>query len=98
MMVFVLRARGGSGRAPTASVLIALATFLALLGAAPAGAAPPANDNRVNAEPIPSFPATFAGTTAEATVELLDPQVSRCGPIRAPSGTASALPPTARPP
>jgi hypothetical protein len=44
-------------------------------------AAPPANDNRADAEPIPAFPHTLAATTAEATVERLDPQVSRCGRV-----------------
>ena len=44
-------------------------------------AAPPANDNRAAAEAIPAFPHTLAATTAEATVERLDPQVSRCGRI-----------------
>ena len=61
-------------------MLVALAfTLLALPGTALA--APPANDNRVDAVPIPAFPHTAAGTTAEATVERLDPQVSRCGRI-----------------
>ncbi len=61
-------------------ILVALAlVLLALPGAALA--APPANDNRANAEPIPAFPHTVSATTAEATVERLDPQVSRCGRI-----------------
>jgi hypothetical protein len=30
---------------------------------------------------LPDFPATVHGTTAEATVERLDPQVSRCGRV-----------------
>jgi hypothetical protein len=54
---------------------------LALIVAAPAAAAPPANDNRVDAADIPAFPSAIAGTTVEATVERLDPQVSKCGPI-----------------
>jgi hypothetical protein len=53
--------------------------LLALPGTALA--APPANDNRVDAEAIPAFPYTLAASTAEATVERLDPQVSRCGRI-----------------
>ena len=44
-------------------------------------AAPPANDNRADAESIPAFPHTVSATTAEATVERLDPQVSRCGRV-----------------
>jgi hypothetical protein len=44
-------------------------------------AAPPANDNRADAEAIPAFPHTLTATTAEATVERLDPQVSRCGRV-----------------
>src|SRR5687767_6740193 len=44
-------------------------------------AAPPANDNRADAEAIPAFPHTLTATTAEATLERLDPQVSRCGRI-----------------
>lgn len=46
-------------------------------------AAPPANDNRADAEAIPAFPHTLTATTAEATVERLDPQVSRCGRVEA---------------
>ncbi|MDQ3067306.1 MAG: hypothetical protein M3R12_09190, partial [Actinomycetota bacterium] len=53
--------------------------LLALPGTALA--APPANDNRADAEAIPAFPHTLAATTAEATVERLDPQVSRCGRV-----------------
>ena len=59
-------------------ILIAL-LLLALPGTA--HAAPPANDNRADAQAIPSFPQTLAATTAEATVERLDPQVSRCGRV-----------------
>ena len=46
-----------------------------------AAAAPPLNDNRAAAEPVPTFPATLAGTTVEATLERLDPQVSQCGQV-----------------
>lgn len=59
-------------------------TLLALLLLATPGtalAAPPANDNRADAEAIPAFPHTLSATTVEATVERLDPQVSRCGRI-----------------
>ena len=59
-------------------VALALA-LLALPGTALA--APPINDNRAEAEAIPAFPYTLAASTAEATVERLDPQVSRCGRI-----------------
>ena len=61
-------------------VLVAVALAVLLLPAG-ARAAPPANDNRASAEPIPAFPATIQGTTAEATVERLDPQVSQCGRV-----------------
>lgn len=44
-------------------------------------AAAPTNDNRASAQVIPTFPATIQGTTAEATVERLDPQVSDCGRV-----------------
>lgn len=46
-------------------------------------ASPPSNDNRTDAEAIPSFPYTLTATTVEATVERLDPQVSRCGRVEA---------------
>jgi hypothetical protein len=62
---------------------ILLTALAALVLAAPAFAAPPPNDNRANALPLPTFPGTAHGTTAEATVERLDPQVSRCGRIDA---------------
>jgi hypothetical protein len=42
---------------------------------------PPANDNRAAAAVIPTFPAAIDGTTVEATVERLDPQVSKCGRV-----------------
>src|SRR5690348_14894436 len=60
--------------------LVAVTALLLTLPAT-AHAAPPPNDNRADAAPIPTFPATIAGTTVEATVERLDPQVSRCGRI-----------------
>lgn len=62
---------------------ILLTTLIALVLAAPALAAPPPNDNRAGAHPLPSFPATAQGTTSEATLERLDPQVSRCGRVDA---------------
>jgi hypothetical protein len=60
-----------------------LITLVLLLLALPeaASAAPPPNDNRADAEAIPSFPFAVGGTTVEATVERLDPQVSRCGRV-----------------
>jgi hypothetical protein len=60
--------------------LVGLA-FLLLALPGTALAAPPANDNRADAEAIPTFPHTLTATTAEATVERLDPQVSRCGRV-----------------
>jgi hypothetical protein len=65
--------------AKVAAVLATVAVALLLTGSAQA--APPPNDDRANAAPIPTFPATIQGTTAEATVERLDPQVSQCGRI-----------------
>src|SRR4029453_7286274 len=63
-------------------MLVALALALLVLPGTALWAAPP-TDNRANAEPIPAFPHTLSATTAEATVERLDPQVSRCGRIEA---------------
>ena len=60
-----------------------LALFAALAFAAPALAAPPPNDNRDDAQLLPTFPAVTHGTTVDATVERLDPQVSKCGRIEA---------------
>jgi hypothetical protein len=60
-----------------------LTAFIALFLAAPAFAAPPLNDNRADAQPLPTFPSTAVGTTAGATLERLDPQVSRCGRVDA---------------
>jgi len=54
-----------------------------LAAAAPAAAAPPLNDNRAAAEAVPDFPASLPGTTVEATLERLDPQVSQCGRVEA---------------
>jgi hypothetical protein len=62
---------------------ILLTALVALALAAPALAAPPPNDNRADALSLPTFPGTARGTTAEATVERLDPQVSKCGRIDA---------------
>ena len=58
-----------------------LITLVALVLAPAAAAAPPPNDNRADSILLPDFPASVHGTTAEATVERLDPQVSRCGRI-----------------
>ena len=60
---------------------ILLITLVALVVAPAAAAAPPPNDNRADSVLLPDFPATVHGTTAEATVERLDPQVSRCGRV-----------------
>ena len=60
------------------TLLIALS---ALVLAAPALAAPPTNDNRADAQSLPTFPSSAHGTTGDATLERLDPQVSRCGRI-----------------
>jgi len=61
--------------------MLRLVVLLLLAVPGTAIAAPPANDNRADAEAIPAFPHTLGATTAEATVERLDPQVSRCGRI-----------------
>jgi hypothetical protein len=58
-----------------------IAALAALALAAPASAASPANDNRADAQLLPDFPSSVHGTTAEATLERLDPQVSKCGRI-----------------
>ncbi|HEX2433858.1 MAG TPA: hypothetical protein VHI55_07900, partial [Gaiellaceae bacterium] len=60
---------------------ILLTGLAALVLAVPAFAAPPPNDNRADSRLLPTFPAAAHGTTAEATVERLDPQVSPCGRI-----------------
>ena len=82
------------------AVAVVATVAAALLLAGGAQAAPPPNDDRANAAPIPTFPATIQGTTAEATVERLDPQVSQCGRIestvwyridQAPDGTIVAF-------
>jgi hypothetical protein len=59
-----------------------LTALVALALVAPA-LAPPPNDNRADAQLLPSFPASTHGTTVDATVERLDPQVSKCGRIEA---------------
>src|SRR5688572_15345892 len=64
-------------RAATAAVAVAAVLVLA----PSAFAAPPPNDNRANAQVIPTFPFDVHGTLVEATVERLDPQVSECGSI-----------------
>ena len=80
------------GLIATAAVAVALAVVPGAL------AAPPANDNRDSATPIPTFPATIEGTTVDATLERLDPQISECGQIegtvwyridQAPDGTVA---------
>lgn len=63
----------------TGGVVVLVITSLT---AAPvARADPPSNDDRANAELLVTFPASVHGTTVEATVERLDPQVSPCGRI-----------------
>jgi hypothetical protein len=62
---------------------IFLTALAALILAAPAAAAPPANDNRADAQQLPTFPSIAHGTTVEATTERLDPQVSKCGRVEA---------------
>ncbi|HVM57906.1 MAG TPA: hypothetical protein VMT74_10600 [Gaiellaceae bacterium] len=79
--------------------LVAAAAAAAALAVVPAALAdPPPNDNRDSAAPIPTFPATIQGTTVDATVERLDPQISQCGQIegtvwyridQAPDGTVA---------
>jgi hypothetical protein len=62
---------------------VAFAAVAALTVPGGARAPPPPNDDRTSAAPIPTFPATIAGTVVGATVERLDPQVSQCGRIEA---------------
>lgn len=57
--------------------------FVVLAAPGTALAAPPPNDNRADAQAIETFSATVAGSTAEATVERLDPQLSQCGRVEA---------------
>ncbi len=85
------------GDEPVFVPLVAVLAVALLLPAA-AQAAPPGNDNRASAQAIPTFPANIAGTTVEATVERLDPQVSKCSRIegtvwyridQAPDGTVA---------
>lgn len=62
---------------------ILLTALVALALASPALAAPPPNDNRADAQVLPTFPSSAHGATVEATTERLDPQVSRCGRVDA---------------
>jgi hypothetical protein len=55
--------------------VFAVAAFA--IAPASALAAPPPNDNRANARPLGSLPATVTGTTAEATHEARDPSACR---------------------
>jgi hypothetical protein len=50
-------------------------------GAAPATAAPPANDNRANAQSLDPLPATVTGTTPDARVERNTEPFSSCGEV-----------------
>ena len=74
-------------RLPTRPRLKLVKTFvIALVGftiASPALAAPPPNDNRDDAQLLPTFPAVTQGTTVDATAERLDPQRSPCGRVDA---------------
>jgi hypothetical protein len=71
-------ALGGNGSTgPRARVLLITCLFLLAVPAA-ADAAPPANDNRADADMIARIPAKVDGTTAEATREDTDP-ASFCG-------------------
>ena len=63
--------------------LLLLALAAIFVPPASARAAPPVNDNRAAAQVITGFPSTIPGTTVEATVENLDPQVSGCGSVEA---------------
>ncbi len=91
-----MRAQPRGHRGRRLSILVAAASVVLLLLPVVARAAPPANDNRATPEVIGTFPATIQGTTVEATVERLDPQVSQCGRVestvwyqidKAPDGT-----------
>jgi hypothetical protein len=72
-----------SGRAQPGRMKILLTALAALIVAAPAAAAPPPNDNRADAQQLPTFPSSAHGSTVEATTERLDPQVSKCGRVDA---------------
>jgi hypothetical protein len=58
----------------------AVACVAAVLFPAAAQAAPPANDNRANAQQVPKIPATLDGTTVDSTLEQGEP-ASGCGEI-----------------
>ena len=61
--------------------MLMLLTLLLLAVPGTALAAPPANDNRAAQRRSLPFRTPSPATTAEATVERLDPQVSRCGRV-----------------
>ena len=69
---------GPPARGRRVSAVAALAMALAVLGAAPAAAAPPGNDARAAAQEVGPPPATIRATTAEATLEPDEP-ASGCG-------------------
>lgn len=68
------RRRASAGLTALLCAVVATAT----LGAAPAAAAPPANDARTTPQAVATLPATLRGTTAEATLEPDEP-ASICG-------------------
>jgi len=76
-----MRRHPGDSWSHRLALLTAAAVVVLLLFPLAATAAPPANDNRAAAQQIPAFPAAIDGTTVEATVERLDPQVSDCGGV-----------------
>jgi hypothetical protein len=61
--------------------LVLLVVLALAAGAAPAHAARPANDNRVNAQSLDPLPATVTGTTQDATVEKNTEPFSDCGEV-----------------
>ena len=63
----------------TTAALPALLLVGALVQAAPAAAAPPANDARAASQPVGALPATLRGTTVDATLEEDEPFSSCSG-------------------
>src|SRR5215212_5390810 len=76
---FVLAMPSRAKHVFTTAALPALLLVGALVQAAPAAAAPPANDARAAAQPVGALPATLRGTTVDATLEEDEPFSSCSG-------------------
>ena len=69
-------------RAHRLRLLAAVLPAVLLAQAAPAVAAPPANDARASAQPVGTLPASLRGTTVEATLEEDEPFAGCSGPVK----------------